>query len=332
MTCVAARTRQSFALMATGSHSAWQLSAEPMDTWVGDGRGGRFRPIMSVVVDSESGFCFGVDVGKEGEPPADVAGRVLYKTIRSVGPPPQVQVRDPELATLLRRREDLRAVEFELVEKLDAVDFMMRQMRGDMFPSAAPSLLDQPGMSVERLRAFADGCALFDHAAPWRELYDEDLIKVESPKPPSGMKFASVLGAGGQTFGIAFFPSLQSYDRMVEVVDSGGDVVREALKNPRWSFMFYGPDELPTDDLDIWQNNGLRVAREDSIPVLLRYRASGKVDRPDGLTITFVEGLCRAIATSSPAEFDSGKWEKTAQTFDGPVTFRLSMPSPRAPH
>src|SRR5207248_2191871 len=131
---------------------------------------------------------------------------VLTKALNAARLPAhvRVEVRDAELATALRRRVEFAEVHFDVVPRLDAVDFMMSQMTRDMMPPIAPPLLDQPGMSIERLAAFADGCAMFYAARPWRHLMDDDLIESESPTPPQGFRLASILGAGGQVCGIAF--------------------------------------------------------------------------------------------------------------------------------
>ena len=313
-----------------------QLSAEPLRTWVNDGRGGRVRPVMCVAVGAHTGLCVGMDMATSREAAFDAAGRVLADALeraRSAGaaraagaPTPgrvHVQVRDPELATALRHRIELAEADFHVVDRLDAVDAMIRQMESDLFPSrTAPSPLSAPGASAERLAAFAEGCVAFHAAGPWKHLHDDDVIEVHEPGAPDGMRFASVLGAGGQTFGLGFYRDAKGYDRLANSADP-----QKALeRTPRWSLMFHAPDEMPPEDADLWAEHGLRVTADDSIPVLLRYRGMSKVDRPDGPTLTFVEGLCRALAATTEPELDSGRWEKPVRTVDGDVTYRLSIP------
>src|SRR5262249_17009064 len=142
---------------------ALQLAAQPMPTWVDDGKGNRFRPVLCVVVGGDSGFCFGMEIAKEGESAFELAGHVLVKSLAAARLPANVhvQVRDPELATALKRRTDLSSAEVEVVDKLEALDSMLHQMQRDLFPSSDPPLLEQPGMSLERLRAFAEAGAMF---------------------------------------------------------------------------------------------------------------------------------------------------------------------------
>ena len=42
--------------------------------------------------------------------------------------------------------------------------------------------------------------------------------------------------------------------------------------------------------------------------------------------LAFLEGMLWAIAGAAEAEFDSGRWQKTVHTYDGPATFTLSLP------
>jgi tetratricopeptide (TPR) repeat protein len=301
-----------------------QLSAEPMRTWVNDGKGGRVRPVMCVVVGRETGLCYAMDIGKPREPAFELAGRVLAGTLKAARVPEhvRVQVRDPELATALGRRIDLATVNFKVVDRLDAVDAMMAHMERDLFPSRVESPLDQPGMSVKRLAAFADAGVAFYASRPWRHLHDDDVIEVEQPEAPPGLRFASILGAGGQVMGIGFYKDARGYDRLLNAADRQKTLTR----TPRWSLMFHAPDELPPEDAELWETHGLRVTADESAPLLLRYRGASQADRPDGKTLTFAEGLCRAIVATSEAEIDSGRWEKTVRTFDGDVTYRLAIP------
>ena len=57
-----------------------------------------------------------------------------------------------------------------------------------------PGLMESPGMSVDRVRAFADAAAAFFAAQPWGRLTNEDLLAVESERAPRNMRFVCVLG------------------------------------------------------------------------------------------------------------------------------------------
>ncbi len=89
------------------------------------------------------------------------------------------------------------------VDRLPAVDEALRSLETSQTGEAPhPGMLDTPGVSVDRLRAFAAAAERFYLAGPWQHLVNEDLIVVESPKAPKGMACVSVLGNGGQEFGL----------------------------------------------------------------------------------------------------------------------------------
>src|SRR3954469_13559465 len=77
-----------------------QLAVDPMRTWVNDGKGGRMRPGMCVVVGGHTGLCLGMEIGQSEQAGFELAGRLLAKPLhppRPAGAAVRVQVRDPEL-------------------------------------------------------------------------------------------------------------------------------------------------------------------------------------------------------------------------------------------
>src|SRR5439155_364028 len=106
---------------------------------------------------------------------------------------------DPELAVTVR-------------DGLPAVHQMVRQMAAQLEDAPPPDALDAPGVTVERMRAFAAAARDFYQAAPWRYLSDADLIHVEAPAVAPGLAHATVLGAGGRTFGLGFYASPKEFE------------------------------------------------------------------------------------------------------------------------
>lgn len=210
--------------------------------------------------------------------------------------------------TVLR---DLPAVRRVLAE-------MGHQMAGAPLP---PGALDVPGVTVDRMLAFAEAAKRFYEAAPWRHLSDEDLIHVDAPAVERGLNHVAVLGAAGHTFGLGFFESAADYAEMEEQPGPGPSIARA-----RWS-LFYGPiSEIPLDDADLWDEHRLPVAGDDAYPVAVRFSPDGKLRRPDAGVLSYLEGLLRALAETTEDEMDQGRWMGQVETSDGPVTYQLSMP------
>lgn len=84
-----------------------------------------------------------------------------------------------------------------------------------------PGLLESPGMSVDRLRAFASAAAAFFAARPWDHLANEDLLIAEGGRAPRNLRHLCVLGQGGHQFGLAFFDSRAAFERLLEGTGAG---------------------------------------------------------------------------------------------------------------
>jgi len=101
--------------------------------------------------------------------------------------PARLEVADGTLGAQLS--EMLADPELSVSVRADLPDVgrVMREMeRGMSDAPALPDALDAPGVTVERMRAFAEAARDFYEAAPWEHLSDEDLIHVEAPAVASG--------------------------------------------------------------------------------------------------------------------------------------------------
>jgi tetratricopeptide (TPR) repeat protein len=55
-------------------------------------------------------------------------------------------------------------------------------------------------------------------------------------------------------------------------------------------------------------------------------RMDGTMIRPDASALAFMEALLRTIAVTTEDELDIGRWQRTIDTFDGPVALTLTLP------
>ncbi|HOI56413.1 MAG TPA: hypothetical protein PLP01_14290, partial [Phycisphaerae bacterium] len=185
-----------------------------------------------------------------------------------------------------------------------------------------PGPLEETGVTLDRFRAFAAAAKAFFEATPWRQLANEDLVQIESPKADPALRFAVVLGAGGQEFGMGFYQSADHYWKTYEC-EHPSDLLR---LGPLWSLNFDALEDLPITDAELWQKQRLPVCREQMYPVLLRQETKRGPGRADAATLVYVEGLMRALAATTEEELDAGRWTKRVETFDGSVDYVLSLP------
>lgn len=249
---------------------------------------------------------------------ADLAGDEKMVGYR----PGRLQVRDPVLARYLRDVLAEANIEIEVRDELPHFDALLAETAEHFSPrKCPPDALAGKGVTVESMRAFAEAAAEFYDARPWSCLSSEDLIEIEAPATEPGLRFATVLGAGGDALGLGFYKSRHEFERLLD--NPGPEWLS---RGKHWSVL-YGPVmEMPFGDVDLWEKQDLPVAGAEAYPVALCYSAKGKDRRPDLDTLVFFEGLLRALAQTTEAEVDAGRWEKRVETCQGPLCFSLSLP------
>jgi hypothetical protein len=213
-----------------------------------------------------------------------------------------------------------------------------------------PGVLEAPGLTVDRLRAFADAAGRCRSREIWFDIGQDDLVLVEEPAPPAGMA-AFVADEGHGAPSLRFYSSREEFERETEERDDEDDDLEDAeigdegavddiddvedaagldeedLDEEPWTLEFVRLDELPVRDVSAWADLGLSVSAADGYPVALKHTGFRKIIRPDAARLAFLEGVLRALADTSEADIDSGRWSRTLATADGEVTYRLAMPS-----
>jgi tetratricopeptide (TPR) repeat protein len=290
------------------SDDVWQGGLVRTRTWVEEPDGSVSRPRAAVWVSLSTGLMNVELATGDAAEDASVALRVLadlgLKFARSrpaglevadgvLGAQLVAELGDPELS--LRVRADLPAVD-------QVVRAMERAADNDAPPP--PDALDAPGVTVERMRAFAAAARAFHEAAPWQHLSDEDLIHVEAPAVAPGLRYFTVLGAADVSFGLGFFASPQDFEALQEAPDPQAVLSDRG----RWS-VFYGPiDNMPFGDVDLWEEHDLPVAGAAAYPVAIWFGPDGGLRRPDAKELADLEGILYALSRSTETEIDRGRW------------------------
>jgi tetratricopeptide (TPR) repeat protein len=232
----------------------------------------------------------------------------------------RILVADAAVRDYLQQAIGDSGVSIELVSRLDAVDDVVRHYREHVAPEDPPAALEGRGVTVDVLRSFADAAAVFYRAAPWRYLGDEDIIRIDAPKPPPGHAFAVVLGNAGHTFGLGFHASRAAHEAMRMMPAAGGGIDARSV-------IFDSGDEIPLADHDAWEQNDLPLAGPRAYPFAAHYVARGEATRPSREELVFLEGLMRALADTTEAEMDSGAWSKEVAAGGARFTFKLTLPN-----
>jgi hypothetical protein len=184
------------------------------------------------------------------------------------GRPARVEVREPALRDALADPLAKMSTSVTVVDELTAVREVLNNLEAEATGGQRlPGVLESPGVTPDRLRAFAEAAVSFYTARVWDYLANEDLIVVDSERMPRAMQHVSVLGQGGQEFGISFFESREAFEGVLDLADAGRSASRA-------HGVTFGPiDELPFADADAWSDYALPVAGPRAYPLAADARA-----------------------------------------------------------
>lgn len=219
------------------SDECWQGGLVRLPSWV-DEPDGPFRPWAAIWVSRSTGLVHAEIERERGSHDWTLSLEALIAFGLKRGlvecRPAVLEVADEDLGHRVREALGDRDLEIVSAPELPAVQDVLAAMGEDADGHPmSPGALDGKGVTVDRMRAFAGAARRFWEAAPWRYLGDEDLVEVEAPAAGRGLAHVAVLGAAGQTFGIAFFDSVKDHEAVSEGAPG-------AIDHPRWSVLF-GP-------------------------------------------------------------------------------------------
>jgi len=305
----------------------WQLAIRRFPAWIenpDDPSGPPSRPLGAFWISRRTGLIHPQMAARPDEPVAELALRSFLefglKWAKSMeGRPSRVEVTDPALRDALAPQLIELDTVVSVVASMPELDAAFLEMekgmgRGQRFPG----MLEQPGVTPDRVRAFADAAAEFFVAQPWRHLAGEDLIVVEARNAPKGLTHLSVMGQAGQEFGLSFMANRKAFERLIDG--------RGAMPVEAYGITFGSIDEIPFADGDAWEAHDLPVASPRAYPLFSRMRMGGEMTRPTAAELTFGEALLRALARVTENELDAGRWESRVETFGGAMTLLLSVP------
>lgn len=304
----------------------WQGSMFRMPAWVPNEQQKLYRPWSAIWVN--------VMTHKMSEPSMDslehkdlsvaLDGLIQFACDKKLAGhrPGTIEVNDSQLADYLQEQLADTGITVIYREKLPGFDAMLAELAKHMSGGKLlPNALSVKHITLDRMRSFAEAAAEFYDAEPWRNLCDMDMVQIESPFVDPLLRYATILGNGGITYGIAFYDSIKFFEQFA--AGGGMDAIK---KSSYWTLFFGGIDELPFGDADLWEDNLLPAASDQAYPLAMCFEPKGKFRRPGPDILSFMEGLLRAFAQTTEDEIDSGRWQKTVRTFDGDMTFTLALP------
>src|SRR5688572_30014760 len=306
----------------------WQAAIIRIPQWLAEEGKTPVRPVMAVCVNLATGR---INTSEPRRPAEKDLVMLLEALAAGQGMPnvrpERVEVGDAELAEFLRPLLAPLEIEVDVVGETKALDAVVAHMRGRVTANVAiaPDASTGEGVTVERMRAFAEAAAELYRMGPWQYLTDEDLIRVESPTPADPqLTHFTVMGAAGMAYGLGFFRSREQHEELERTSD-----MRKFYRKHGglWTVMFNEITHLPFGDADWWEDHELPTGGPRGYPVAKKFDgAEGTQERPDAQALAYLEGLLRALAGTTEDEMDRGRWTKRVSTLDGEVEYVLALP------
>lgn len=141
----------------------------------------------------------------------------------------------------------------------------------EAFRDAAPELSYFGNGEVEPqlVEELFKAAGILFRAAPWRNMSDEQILRVDIPTLGVAGACISIIGAAGDSFGLTLFSSLDDFEAFLEAAQGvrprGGDLAAHlALR----SLSFDPKDDFPPSLLREIEEHRLPVAGADGYPVL----------------------------------------------------------------
>ena len=310
---------------AAQTDDVWEGTIEAIPSWVDKGPNGEpYRPLAAIWVSTTRRLGHMKFLDQDGT--VEASGAAVSLTVladMATSPklaeyrPRALHVRDAALAAALREALDGTGTGVEVVDDLPVVHTFLDEMAAASGSDDIPAALDAPGVTPERLRAFATAAKAFFEAAPWRHLTNDDLLEVEAPKAGRGLSLFGVMGNAGEQFGVGFFSSKAKFRALID----GGTPQAFLEDGSEWAIYLAPGWETPLADVIAWERLQLPLASARAYPAAMRLDPSRDAQRPDAGRLAYFEGLLRALAATTEAEMDAGRWRHTVPTADGERTY-----------
>lgn len=224
--------------------------------------------------------------------------------------PAQIECNERRFADELSERLDGSGTIVQYRAKMDDWSEAIEDMASHVQSAASPSLpsLREAGCNDDQVGGFAAATAEFYRAKLWELLDDTDLIKIETPRPLRNLKYAVVLGSGGQSYGLGFYDHADDHHALIaQEVDP-----RELNL---FSFTYVSPAEVVSDDVELWQELDLPLETGEAFPDINFFSGASADEsrRPTPKEIEFLTVVLKGFAQTSEEELDTGRWTKWVQ-------------------
>jgi hypothetical protein len=252
--------------------------------------------------------------------------------------PGKVVVSDKKIAAYLRSLlvdaevEVELAGEMQMVEALlplmgmNTIDEVLESMSAQMqevvdMRTVVPPAVTGYKVTHQHLARFAEAAQAFYETRPWEYADSLFLIRIDEPRAPRRLKYATLILDENNEPGIALFSSRKQY----QAYYLGEDIETWGSNSDCWQMTFDAQERMPPGDVTAWQLYGWPLPHINAYPFVIKLDPTGTFTRPPESVLVYLEGLLRAIAKVDINQLMSEPMSVEVSTFAGAVTYNLSM-------
>ena len=224
------------------------------------------------------------------------------------------------------------AGEMQMVEALlplmgmNSLDEVLESMASQMqevvdMQTIVPPAVTGHKVTHQHLAQFADAALAFYQAKPWVHVDSLFLIRIDEPRAPRRLKYATLILDERDEPGLALFSSRKQYQSYY----LGEDVHDWGATGDCWQMTFESQQRIPKGDLTAWQLYGWPLPHINAYPFVIRLDPTGLVTRPPESVLVYMEGLLRVLAQADMQSLTQEPCQMQVQTFAGVKHYSISM-------
>lgn len=210
----------------------------------------------------------------------------------------------------------------ERLEEMSAFMQMMREEEEKHGPiDDPPGLMTVPGMTLERVQAFAVAGRVFFDAKPWKAFAgNHELWEIQPPPPWAELSHCHLTGDLGEMYGGAFFKSPTDFEEFAaRAAELGPEGVWDGLDGTYWTVSMDEKITAPLEDVVLWERESLPTCGKEQRIAVANGVSKGPVfARPTPEMLGFMETVLLAMASVKRADVQAGFFERTVKTGSGP--------------
>ncbi|MBL4701510.1 MAG: hypothetical protein JKX85_09655, partial [Phycisphaeraceae bacterium] len=247
-------------------------------------------------------------------------------------------VSDKKIAAYLSDLLDDAGIEVELAEEMQMVEALLPLMGMNTLDEVLESMASQmqevvdmqnivpPAVSGHKvthqhLAEFAGAALAFYQAKPWVHVDSLFLIRIDDPRAPRRLKYATLILDERNEPGLTLFSSRKQY----QAYYLGDDVEDWGATGDCWQMTFESQERIPKGDITAWQLYGWPLPHINAYPFVIRLDPTGIITRPPESVLVYMEGLLRVLAQADMELLTQEPCQMEVQTFLGPVNYSISM-------